>query len=112
MPGLQVADVFLPSRNKPRHRTPLMDKATIHFDKWPQILMIARHGYSKANKRKDDAKAAGVEPSWTERERDQDSPLTEIGHQQAFDLGVMTSEIEFPEVIITSPYLRAKQTTE
>ena len=88
-----------------------MDKATIHFDKWPQILMIARHGYSKANKRKDDAKAAGIEPSWTERERDQDSPLTEIGHQQAFDLGVMTSEIEFPEVIITSPYLRAKQTT-
>ena len=76
--------------------------------------MIARHGYSFANRRKDEAKAAGVEPSWTERERDQDSPLTDIGHQQAFDLGVMIgmSDDDLPEIIVTSPYLRAKQTTK
>ena len=89
-----------------------MDKATLLFDKWPSLLMIARHGYSRANQRKDEAKAAGVEPSWTERERDQDSPLTDLGHQQAYDLGVMMGDIDFPEVIVTSPYLRAKQTTE
>jgi broad specificity phosphatase PhoE len=93
-----------------------MDRAaaTLLFEKWPELLMVARHGYSKANKRKDEAKAAGVEPSWTERERDQDSPLTDIGHQQAFDLGVMIGLLDeaLPEVIVTSPYLRAKQTTE
>src|SRR5579863_4100663 len=93
-----------------------MDRAsaTFLFDKWPDLLMIARHGYSFANRRKDEAKAAGVEPSWTERERDQDSPLTDIGHQQAFDLGVMIgmSDDDLPEIIVTSPYLRAKQTTE
>lgn len=90
-----------------------MDKATLLFDKWPNLLMIARHGYSHANQRKDEAKASGVEPSWTERERDQDSPLTEIGHQQAYDLGVMIGRFQpdLPEVIVTSPYLRAKQTT-
>jgi 2,3-bisphosphoglycerate-dependent phosphoglycerate mutase len=101
-----------------------MDRATATFvfDKWPDLLMIARHGYSHANQRKDEAKASGVEPSWTERERDQDSPLTVLGHKQAFDLGVMiglgdervplTERVnDLPEVIVTSPYLRAKQTT-
>ena len=90
-----------------------MDKATLLFDKWPELLMIARHGYSRANQRKDEAKKAGIEPSWTEVERDQDSPLTDIGHQQAYDLGIMIADdVAIPEVIVTSPYLRAKQTTE
>jgi 2,3-bisphosphoglycerate-dependent phosphoglycerate mutase len=90
-----------------------MDKATLHFEKWPQLLRIARHGYTFANKRKDDAKQAGVEPSWTERERDQDTRLVPLGHQQAYDLGVMIgrSNDPLPDVIITSPYYRAKQTT-
>jgi broad specificity phosphatase PhoE len=90
-----------------------MDRATLHFDKWPSLLRIARHGYSRANKRKDDAKEAGVEPSWTERERDQDTWLTDLGHEQSYDLGVgiARSKDPLPEVIITSPYRRAKQTT-
>ncbi len=96
-----------------------MDRATLHFDKWPSLLMVVRHGYSFANKRKDDAKKAGLEPSWTEVERDQDTELTPLGHEQAFELGVMIGlgdrrAIDFsetPEVIITSPYVRAKQTT-
>lgn len=99
-----------------------MDRATLQFDKWPKLLMIARHGYSFANERKDKAKLAGREPSWTEIERDQDTELTPLGHQQAFDLGVMIGRSvyehegnrepnDLPEVIITSPYTRAKQTT-
>jgi len=91
-----------------------MDRATLRFDKWPSLLRIARHGYSTANKRKDDAKKAGQEPQWTEIERDQDCNLTSIGHQQAFDLGVgiALSGDPLPEVIVTSPYTRAKQTTD
>lgn len=91
-----------------------MDRATLQFDKWPSLLMVARHGYSFANERKDRAKAAGREPSWTEVERDQDTPLTPLGHQQAFDLGVMIGQFQpdLPDVIVTSPYTRAKQTTQ
>lgn len=100
-----------------------MDRATLLFDKWPSLLRIARHGYSRANERKDKAKASGQEPQWTEVERDQDCNLTPVGHQQAFDLGVMVGlgdervplterSNDLPEVIITSPYTRAKQTTE
>jgi broad specificity phosphatase PhoE len=90
-----------------------VDRATLHFDKWPSLLRIARHGYSHANERKDKAKQSGQEPQWTEVERDQNTELTKIGHQQAFDLGVMIglSDDPLPEIIVTSPYIRAKQTT-
>src|SRR5277367_1937264 len=88
--------------------------ATILFEKWPSLLMIARHGYSVANQRKDEAKQNGQEPAWIGVTRDQDAELTDIGHGQAYDLGVMIglgTEADLPEIIITSPYLRAKQTT-
>lgn len=77
--------------------------------------MLARHGYSVANERKDLAKKSGQEPQWTDIKRDQDAELTSIGHQQGYSLGVMIAGMGVnyrPDVIITSPYLRAKQTTE
>jgi len=89
-----------------------MDRATLLFEKWPSPFMIARHGYSFANERKDKAKAFGQEPQWTDVERDQDCKLTPLGHDQALALGVMLGDIEIPDVILTSPYTRAKQTTE
>jgi broad specificity phosphatase PhoE len=81
-------------------------------EKWPELLEIARHGWSRANKRKDEAKRLGLEPAWDDVERDQDTPLEPEGHQQAFELGVMIGSIvaDIPEVLICSPYLRAKQT--
>lgn len=94
-----------------------MDKATLHFEKWPQLLRIARHGYTFANERKDKAKQAGQEPQWTEPERDQDTRLVPLGHEQAYSLGVAIAKTQIeggdplPDVIITSPYYRAKQTT-
>jgi broad specificity phosphatase PhoE len=87
--------------------------ATIHFEKWPSLLMIARHGYSVANERKDLAKQSGQEPAWVGITRDQDAALTQVGHNQSFDLGVMIGlgpEADLPEVLIVSPYLRARQT--
>ena len=107
-----------------------MDKATLHFEKWPQLLRIARHGYTVANQRKDLAKQAGQEPQWTEPERDQDTRLVPLGHDQAYALGVAIGQSALayekavaaydngnlggdplPDVIVTSPYYRAKQTT-
>ena len=107
-------------------------KATIQFEKWPEVLMIARHGQSEANVRKEAFKKQGLEPSWTGALRDQDSPLTELGHKQGRALGEMIAQagnIETsdeakllgigmgagyfrPDVILCSPYLRAKETKE
>ena len=92
-----------------------MSTATIHFEKWPELLMIARHGYSVANERKDLARASGKEAAWDGVTRDQDAELTPLGHQQAYSLGVHIGQQDDewrPEDIITSPYRRAKQTTE
>jgi 2,3-bisphosphoglycerate-dependent phosphoglycerate mutase len=86
----------------------------IHVEKWPSLLLLARHGESEANVRKNAAKAAGQEPSWTGIVRDQDSPLTTNGHGQAYRLGLMLGRDPSYRVdyIIVSPYLRAKQTAE
>jgi len=96
-------------------------------DKWPEELLMVRHGESEANVRKTAAKAQGLEPSWTGVLRDQDSPLTELGNRQTFSLGVelrrrypTTDTYKFHPVckgtmiqyIVTSPYVRAKQTTD
>lgn len=74
--------------------------------------MIARHGYSHANERKDKARAAGLEPAWDDVERDQDTPLNATGHQQAYNLGGMIGRMQpdLPDVIVCSPYRRAKET--
>src|SRR5271163_2237892 len=87
--------------------------ATIQFDKWPELLGIVRHGYSTANEKKDLAKQNGQEPAWIGVTRDQDAELTPLGHQQAFELGKwMKGEKDRWDFIVTSPYRRAKQTTE
>jgi len=59
------------------------------MEKWPNELLLARHGQSEANVRKEAAKAAGLEPSWTHDQRDMDTPLTNpVGQTQAFVLGM------------------------
>jgi len=95
-------------------------------NKWPNELLICRHGESEANVRKNAAKARGEEPAWTGVLRDMDSPLTGFGLRQAYSLGVHLRNL-YPatlgykfhnvcrggmlEYIITSPYLRSRQTT-
>jgi len=95
-------------------------------NKWPNELLLIRHGESEANVRKNAAKARGEEPAWTGVIRDMDSPLTGLGLRQAYSLGLElrrrypslrpTSIIQSArggmlEYIITSPYLRSRQTT-
>jgi broad specificity phosphatase PhoE len=81
--------------------------------KWPDNLLVARHGRSKRNAAREDAKRAGVSVDFSEGVRDQDTPLTPTGEMQALSLGVGVGK-EFNcrpiDVIYVSPYLRTRQT--
>lgn len=96
-------------------------------EKWPLELLIVRHGQSAANVRKDAAKAAreaGESPpsAWAYvHDRDQDTPLTDLGVKQAAALGKYLSgkyRSGSPwspnplDVIVMSPYVRTRQTTQ
>ncbi|MEP7058740.1 MAG: histidine phosphatase family protein [Caldimonas sp.] len=80
--------------------------------KWPQTLWIVRHGQSAGNVARDAAEAAGL-GMIDIAERDVDVPLSELGQRQARALGdwfgAMDSEL-LPDVVLSSPYLRARET--
>lgn len=79
---------------------------------WPRRLWIVRHGESAGNVARDAAHRDGLERIDI-RERDVDVPLSERGIEQADSLGAWFASLtpaNRPEVIITSPYLRARDT--
>jgi broad specificity phosphatase PhoE len=82
--------------------------------RWPERLWIARHGESAGNVARDMAHAAGL-GRIDIAERDVDVPLSKLGEEQACALGhwfaAMPPE-ERPEVVLTSPYLRALHTAD
>src|SRR5688572_16104458 len=81
---------------------------------WPERLWLVRHGQSQGNVARDRADAAG------HREidiamRDVDVPLSELGFRQAEAAGrwfASLPEKERPEVILSSPYVRARQSAD
>jgi probable phosphoglycerate mutase len=83
-----------------------------HEQIWPDVLYIVRHGESAGNVAREAALLTG------EREididvRDVDVPLSKLGEQQADALGrwfAAMPDDERPNVILTSPYLRARHT--
>ena len=78
--------------------------------KWPQRLWIVRHGESAGNVARDAAHAAG-HAIIDIAERDVDVPLSQLGEQQSRALGHwFAAQPERPDVILTSPYLRARRT--
>jgi len=81
--------------------------------KWPQALWIVRHGQSAGNVARDAAEAAAR--AWIDVDsRDVDVPLSKLGEQQAHSLGHWFANLpqaERPTAVLTSPYIRAKQTT-
>lgn len=82
--------------------------------KWPQQLWIVRHGQSAGNIARDQAEAGGV-PLIDIAARDVDVPLSPLGEQQARTLGRWFGrmpEAERPTVVLTSPYLRARATSQ
>ena len=80
--------------------------------KWPQTLMIVRHGESAGNVARDAAEAAR-QVMIDLATRDADVPLSARGERQAQALGEWLRRLpphERPNVILASPYVRARQT--
>lgn len=82
--------------------------------RWPERLWVVRHGESAGNVARNAADAAGL-PEIDIAGRDADVPLSELGKQQSVALGrwfAGLAENDQPNVVLISPYLRAKQTAE
>jgi len=80
--------------------------------RWPERLWIVRHGESAGNVARDAADAAGLSVIDI-AERDVDVPLSATGQRQSEALGrwfAAMPEAARPNVVLTSPYLRARHT--
>ena len=81
---------------------------------WPARLYLVRHGQSQGNVARDHADLHGLATIGIDI-RDVDVPLSEFGHEQATAAGrwfAALPEEQKPEVILSSPYLRARQTAK
>ena len=81
---------------------------------WPERLWLVRHGQSQGNVARDAAHEAGLLTIDIDM-RDVDVPLSELGFKQAEAAGRWFASLpkdERPEVILSSPYVRARQTSE
>jgi len=81
---------------------------------WPQKLWLVRHGQSQGNVARDAADEAGSHEIDIDM-RDVDVPLSMLGFEQAEAAGRWFAELphdERPEIILSSPYVRARQTAE
>lgn len=82
--------------------------------KWPQTIWIVRHGQSAGNVARDAAEAAGL-PLIDILTRDVDTPLSDLGREQAQALGRWFGDMPEnlrPTVVLCSPYVRARETTQ
>ena len=80
--------------------------------RWPERLWIVRHGESSGNVARDLAHEARL-PRIDTLGRDVDVPLSARGETQARALGRwFADQPERPDVVLASPYLRARQTAE
>ena len=79
---------------------------------WPSVLWIVRHGQSAGNVARDLADEQGAHRIPLTL-RDVDVPLSALGREQAASLGQwFARRPERPEVVLASPYVRARQTAE
>lgn len=79
---------------------------------WPSQLWLVRHGESAGNVARDLAQEAGL-PMIDIAGRDVDVPLSPLGEEQSRALGdwfAALPEDARPEIVLTSPYVRARQT--
>src|SRR3954469_16879684 len=79
---------------------------------WPERLWLVRHGQSQGNVARDAADEAGAHEIDIDL-RDVDVPLSELGVKQAEAAGRWFAALpshERPELILSSSYVRARQT--
>ena len=82
--------------------------------RWPSRLWIVRHGQSAGNVAREAAEMSG-HAMIDLPHRDVDVPLSDLGHRQAHAIGdwfAKMPEDERPAVVLSSPYVRARQTAE
>jgi broad specificity phosphatase PhoE len=82
--------------------------------RWPSRLLLVRHGESAGNVARDAAHAAG-HSRIDIADRDADVPLSSRGVEQSRALGTWIAQrplSERPEILLSSPYRRARQTGE
>lgn len=83
-----------------------------HVQIWPDVFWLVRHGESAGNLAREAALLAG-EHKIDLNVRDVDVPLSPLGEEQSIALGrwfAAMPEDAKPNVILTSPYLRARNT--
>ena len=81
---------------------------------WPERLWIVRHGQSQGNLAREAAEESDAHVINLDV-RDVDVPLSALGHVQATAAGLWFAGLpddQRPEVLLSSPYLRARQTAE
>ena len=82
--------------------------------KWPDVLWVVRHGESAGNVAREAAEAAGLHEVQL-LAREMDVPLSPLGERQSAALGRWFGALparERPNVVLTSPYERARRTAE
>jgi broad specificity phosphatase PhoE len=82
--------------------------------RWPDRLLLVRHGESAGNVARDAAHAAGL-ARIDIASRDADVPLSPRGKEQSAALGRWLAQRaagERPEVLLCSPYRRARETAQ
>jgi broad specificity phosphatase PhoE len=82
--------------------------------RWPSVLWVVRHGQSAGNVARDAAHDQGLARIELTH-RDVDVPLSDLGREQATALGKWFAEAHEdgrPEVMLSSPYVRAIQTAQ
>jgi broad specificity phosphatase PhoE len=85
-----------------------------HAQIWPDVLWLVRHGESAGNVAREAALLAGERKIELDV-RDVDVPLSPLGEQQSIALGrwfAAMPEDAKPNIILTSPYVRARNTAE
>ncbi|MGB7282495.1 MAG: histidine phosphatase family protein [Candidatus Acidiferrum sp.] len=81
--------------------------------KWPDKIILIRHGESVRNLMKEQPKSDANRYVWADGLRDQDTPLTDTGLGQALTLGVHLAKTEPAlNAVFVSPYRRTRQTAE
>jgi broad specificity phosphatase PhoE len=84
--------------------------ATASAPVWPSRLMLVRHGESAGNVARDVAERDGL-PFIDIALRDMDVTLSDRGEEQAASLAPwLTDPVRAPEVVLSSPYVRAEAT--
>lgn len=91
------------------HQNSAMEGATAQ---WPERIWVVRHGQSAGNVARDHAEENNITLIELEH-RDADVPLSLLGQRQSEALGAWAAalaEHQRPQVILVSPYVRARQT--